>query len=87
MIYTTIEVITAIMNTCKDYILIWCEREGYEQRYARIFHLDDTYPLLEYLMNHYRPDGMSRHGKECITGYYLFDDYTDLKGVYKEVRE
>lgn len=87
MIYTTIETINGILNAWKDYILIWFECEGYEKRYARIFHVDDTYHLVEYLMNNYRPDGMSRHGKECIAGYYLFNDYTDLKGVYKEARE
>ena len=84
--YTTLEIANAIMNSMKTYILIWCEREGYYDRYARIFNLDDGNMILDWLTRNYKPDGMARKGKECLTGYYLFNDYTDLKGVYKEVR-
>lgn len=87
MEFLLLDICQAIRNTTRKRVLIWHDRSGYGHRTASIYDIEDTDALLEYLMNNYRPDGMSRHGKECITGYYLFDDYTDLKGVYKEVRE
>lgn len=87
MEFLLLDICQAIRTTTRKRVLIWHDRRRYDHRTASIYDIEDADALIDYLVRSYRANGLNRDGKESLTGYFLFDDYTDLKGVFQEVRE